>query len=97
MSNRRTPKVYELTVAASSTYGGANLHSFTRELSFTQIDNLSGTTANVRLNGDSAATFTLAAHTSYIFNKSDMNITSIDFSNNASGASSQAIQLIVGL
>ena len=73
------PDDTNMTLDITGTYGGF--------ASFVQITNSdSSDSVQVRLNGLSGATFTLAADSTQIFNAGDLSISEIAFDNSASGA-----------
>ena len=87
------PKVYDVTVAANSSFGGSNLTTFPNNCYFLQISNNTNQTIKVRLNGDSAATFSLAGNAVQQFNPGDVVITIIDFQGGTvSGATSNSVE-----
>ncbi len=96
-----TPIVLNFTVDANTdfadnsydfvaTYGGPAI--------FCQIENQSGADdVQVRLNGLSAAVFTLGFGDTQIFNAGDLTITEIAFANTTSGAGAIDIQMILSV
>jgi hypothetical protein len=95
----RLPKAWEFTVTTNSIFGGANKITIPGIAKFTQISNYGSTAVSVRLNGDSAATFTLHAGISQIFNPGDMEVSTIDFAEAAgvSGGTNCPVQVICGV
>jgi|SRR5581483_6299926 len=94
---KRYPKCYSLTVAAGSSYGGANLTTFPDVCGFLQISNQTNQDVSVKLNGDSQAVFTLPSLSTQVFDWLDLTIYSVDFANTASGAIDVDIEMIAGL
>jgi hypothetical protein len=84
-----------LTLANSSTYGGANLTTLTNTGVSLIVDGSQVTGAIAcRLNGNSASTFTINAGQVFGWGRGDILVRSVDFANSSGG--SQVVQLIVG-
>lgn len=94
-----TPNIKYVTVAGASAFGGSNMQSWSGfTVNSCSITNLSGSECQFRLNGLSTATGYLPADTTIQFSPLDgILITSVDFQNNASGATTVDVQIIVGL
>lgn len=92
------PKAWEPIVAAGSGFGGANLIAMPGYAVFLQVFNEGAVSLSVRLNRDTACTFTLASNTAQVFNFGDAIITSVDFANHISGGGSPCqVQVIAGV
>ena len=98
-TNRRVPKVYNVSVAANDGYSGYNFQAlYGMHAAFISLTNPTGTDVLVRLNGDDEAVLTLEGMSSRTFTADEIHATSIEFACFASGASNvDGIELIVGL
>lgn len=85
------PDDTNMTLDIAGDYGGF--------ASFVQITNTDGTdSVQVRLNGLTGATFTLAADSTQIFNAGDLSISEIAFDNSASGtAEINAVEVLLSI
>lgn len=93
------PKVYDVTVAASSEYADnvVDIAGDTGSYAvFTQISNADGgDTVKVRLNG--TAIFDLAGGDTQIFNAGDLSVSKIEIADAESGGSGATIQIITSI
>jgi hypothetical protein len=64
---------------------------------FTQITNNGAGSVQIRLNGLSGATFTLAAGDTQIFNNGDLSVTKIQVDNSASGAVDGTVDILISV
>jgi len=91
------PKVYNLTIAAGSTYA-SNVADIIGDTggyaTFVQISNTGSDDVGVKINGQSGAIFTLAGGDTQVFNAGDLTITALAFDNSFSGAIGTTIQII---
>ena len=94
-SEFRHPKAYEATVNPGDAFGGSHLKTFPGSyVAYLQLTNMNTTTVQVRLNGDSNATFKLYGNTTQVFNVGDVTVTSLDFANTVSGGSASTVDVL---
>jgi len=94
------PKVYSITATGGSTYttagNKANILADTGSYAvFTQISNGGNRTINVKLNG--LAVFPLASGATQVFDKGELNISTVEIANSASGATDAVVTIICGV
>lgn len=96
------PKAWTLNIAPDTAFDGSNLVKFssrTERPAIAQaiiIENISGQAVQIRFNGDPDCTFSLASGGGYSFGRHEMQISSVDFANTASGGTA-TVQIIAGV
>jgi len=83
------------TVTTSFVTAVDYITNFNGVANFIQITNNGGSAVNVKLNGSTAAVFSIDKSATQVFNNGDINVSSIAF--NAATANSASIQIIAGV
>jgi hypothetical protein len=96
------PRVYNVTVAAGSTFAtsGNTVDILTDNggaATFTQIKNTGSQDVDVRLNGLTNAVMTIANGVTQIFDSGDLSITKLEFRENALDTGGSTVQVTIGV